>query len=54
MLTVSSRSSAFVDYAKASGRSKELDVLLTEVGDMVEAQNAYLLSQTILETRLYI
>ena len=42
-----------VDYAKASGRSKELDAHLAEVGDMVKAQNAYLLSHTILETLLY-
>lgn len=42
-----------VDYAKASDRSKELDALLAEVGDMVKAQNAYLLSHTVLETLLY-
>jgi hypothetical protein len=42
-----------VNYAKASGRSKELDALMGEVGDMVKAQNAYLASHTVLETLLY-
>jgi len=42
-----------VDYAKASGRSKELDALMAEIGDMVKAQNAYLASHTVLETLLY-
>src|SRR5438132_3461620 len=42
-----------VNYAKASGRSKELDAVLSEVGAMVKAQNAYLASHTVLETLLY-
>jgi len=42
-----------VDYAKASGRTKELDAMLAEIGDMVKAQNAYLASHTILETLLF-
>ena len=42
-----------VGYAKASGRSKELDVMLGEIGSMVKAQNAYLASHTVLETLLY-
>lgn len=42
-----------VNYAKASGRSKELDTLMAEVGAMVEAQNAYLASHTVLETLLH-
>lgn len=40
-------------YAKASGRSKELDAVMAGWGDMVKAQNAYLASHTILETLLY-
>ena len=35
-----------VNYAKASGRSKELGALMSEVGNMVKAQNAYLASHT--------
>ena len=42
-----------VNYAKASGRSKELDAMMDEIGDMVKAQNAYLASHTVLETLLY-
>ena len=42
-----------INYAKSSGRSKELDALMAEIGDMVKAQNAYLGSHTILETLLY-
>lgn len=42
-----------VDFAKASGRSKELDAMMGEIGGMVKAQNAYLASHTILETLLY-
>ena len=42
-----------VNYAKASGRSKELDAMMGEVGAMVKAQNAYLASHTVLETLLY-
>jgi hypothetical protein len=43
-----------INYAKASGRSKELDALLGEIGAMVKAQNAYLASHTVLETLLYL
>jgi hypothetical protein len=42
-----------VDYAKASGRSKELDALMNEIGDTVKVQNQYLASHTVLETLLY-
>jgi hypothetical protein len=42
-----------VNYAKASGRSKELDAIMAEFGEIVKAQGAYLASQTILETLLY-
>ena len=41
-----------VKYAKATGRSAELDAIYGEVGDMVKAQGAYLASHTILETLL--
>jgi len=42
-----------VKYAKATERTKELDALMGEVGDMVKAQDAYLASHTVLETLLY-
>jgi Family of unknown function (DUF5694) len=42
-----------INYAKASGRSKDLDAMMGEIGGMVKAQNAYLASHTILETLLY-
>ncbi|HYS55800.1 MAG TPA: DUF5694 domain-containing protein [Thermoanaerobaculia bacterium] len=42
-----------VNYAKASGRSKELDAMMGEIGGMVKAQNDYLASHTVLETLLY-
>ena len=42
-----------INFAKASGRSKELDAIEAEVGAMVKAQNDYLLSHTVLETLLY-
>lgn len=41
-----------VKFAKATGRSKELDEISGEVGEMVKAQGAYLGSHTILETLL--
>ena len=41
------------NFAKASGRSPELDAMMGEVGGIVEAQGAYLASHTILETLLY-
>src|SRR6266576_2419081 len=42
-----------VKHAKATERTKELDALMGEVGDMVKAQDAYLASHTVLETLLY-
>ena len=42
-----------VDYAKASGRSKELEAINVEIGAMVKAQDQYLASHTVLETLLY-
>ena len=42
-----------VDYAKGSGRSKELDAINGDIGAMVKAQDQYLASHTILETLLY-
>jgi len=42
-----------VDYAKAHGRSQELDSLMAGFGTMVKAQNDYLASHSILETLLY-
>jgi hypothetical protein len=42
-----------VNFAKASGRSKELDAVMAETGAMVKAQGEYLASHTVLETLLY-
>ena len=42
-----------VNFAKASGRSKELEAMMGETGRMVKAQNEYLASHTVLETLLY-
>ena len=42
-----------LDYAKASGRSKELDELMSQIGAKVKAQNEYLSSHTVLEALLY-
>ncbi len=42
-----------VNYAKASGRSKELEALMGEVGGMVKAEDQYLASHTVLETLLH-
>lgn len=42
-----------VNYAKASGRSKELGAVMAGWGDLVKAQNAYLASHTVFETLLY-
>jgi uncharacterized protein DUF5694 len=42
-----------VNYAKGSGRAKELDALSDEVGAMVKAQGEYLASHTVLDTLLY-
>ncbi|HEU4479560.1 MAG TPA: DUF5694 domain-containing protein [Pyrinomonadaceae bacterium] len=43
----------FTNYAKASGRAKELEALMGDVGAMVKAQGEYLASHTVLETLLY-
>ncbi len=43
-----------VNYAKGSGRSSELDAITGEIQNMVNAQNAYLASHTILDTLLYL
>lgn len=42
-----------VNYARASGRSKELDTIMAEIGGMVKTQGEYLASHTVLETLLY-
>lgn len=43
----------FMNYAKASGRGKEMEALMNEVGVMVKTQNDYLTSHTVLETLVY-
>lgn len=43
-----------VNYAKASGRSQELDAMMAGIGERVKAQSAYLASHTILEALLYL
>jgi hypothetical protein len=43
----------FMNYAKASGHSKDLEALTNEIGGMVKAQGEYLASHTVLETLLY-
>lgn len=42
-----------VGYGKANGRSKDLDALMAEIGEMVKAQDAYLASHTVLETLVF-
>jgi hypothetical protein len=42
-----------VNYAKGSGRSKELDAIMSEIGIEVKAKDQYLASHTVLETLLY-
>lgn len=42
-----------VDYTKASGRSKELDAIMGEIGTMVKAQDQFLASHTVLDTLLH-
>lgn len=42
-----------VNYAKGSGRAKELDAINGEFGAKVKAQSEYLATHTILETLLY-
>ena len=41
------------NYAKGAGRAKELEAMRAEVGAMVQAQDAYLASHSILETLVY-
>jgi len=43
----------FMNYARASGHSKDLDALMSEIGGVVKAQNDYLVSHSVLETLLY-
>ena len=43
-----------VNYAKASGRSGELDSITADVGAMVKALDLFLGSHTVLESMLYI
>jgi len=42
-----------MNYAKGSGRSKEMEALMTEIGEMVKAQGQYLQSHSVLDTLLY-
>lgn len=42
-----------VNYAKGSGRAKELDAIMSEIGTMVKAQDKFLASHTVLETLVY-
>jgi hypothetical protein len=42
-----------INYAKAKGQSQIMDQLMTEIGEMVKQQDAYLHSHTVLETLLY-
>jgi hypothetical protein len=42
-----------VDYAKASGRSKQLEDMMSETGAMVKAQGEFLASHSVLETLLF-
>jgi hypothetical protein len=42
-----------VNYAKGSGRSKELEAIMGAFGERVKSQDQYLASHTILETLLY-
>ena len=41
------------NYAKGSGRGKELESMMGEVGAMVKAQDEYLASHTVLQMLLY-
>jgi hypothetical protein len=42
-----------IDYAKATGRSADLEKLMSSTGQIVAAQNDYLKSHTVLQTLLY-
>lgn len=41
-----------INYAKATGRSQIMDQIMSEIGEMVKEQDAYLHSHTVLETLL--
>jgi hypothetical protein len=43
-----------INYAKGSGRAKDLDAIQNEISEMVKAQNGYLAAHSVLETMLYI
>lgn len=43
-----------VNYAKASGQTKEFDAIQNEWNGLVKAENEYLASHTVLETLLYV
>jgi len=42
-----------IDYAKATGRSADLDKLMSSTGQIVAAQNDYIKSHTVLQSLLY-
>ena len=42
-----------INYAKATGRSAELDKMMAATGQMVAAENEYVKSHTVLQTLLY-
>ena len=42
-----------IDYAKATGRSAELDKFMSSTGQIVAAQNDYVKSHTVLQSLLY-
>jgi len=42
-----------INYAKANGQSQIMDQLMSEIGEMVKRQDAYLHSHSVLETLLY-
>jgi hypothetical protein len=42
-----------INYAKATGQSQIMDQLMSEIGEMVKQQDAYLHSHSVLETLLY-
>jgi hypothetical protein len=42
-----------INYAKAKGQSQIMDQLMSEIGEMVKQQDAYLHSHSVLETLLY-
>lgn len=41
-----------VNFAKAKGRSAEIDAMMNAIGDVVKSQNAFLASHSILDTLL--